>query len=32
MELSWFVRKMRVSLADLIKERWHLPHGQDVSW
>jgi len=27
----WFVRKMRASLADLIKERGHLPHGPDVS-
>ncbi len=23
----WFVRKMRASLADLIKERGRLPHG-----
>ena len=27
----WFVRKMRASLADLIKERGHLPHGPDAS-
>jgi AcrR family transcriptional regulator len=27
----WFVRKMRASLADLIKERGHLPHGLDTS-
>jgi len=27
----WFVRKMRASLADLIKERGHLPHGLDAS-
>ena len=26
----WFVRKMRASLADLIKERGHLPHGPDA--
>jgi AcrR family transcriptional regulator len=26
---SWFVMKMRASLADLIKERRHLPHGLD---
>lgn len=24
----WFVRKMRASLAGLVKERGHLPHGQ----
>src|SRR3989440_2030968 len=27
----WFVRKMRASLADLVKERGHLPHGLNVS-
>src|SRR5216684_2240672 len=27
----WFVRKMRASLAGLVKERGHLPHGPDVS-
>jgi AcrR family transcriptional regulator len=27
----WFVRKMRASLADLVKERGHLPHGSDAS-
>jgi AcrR family transcriptional regulator len=27
----WFVRKMRASLAELIKERGHLPHGPNVS-
>jgi AcrR family transcriptional regulator len=27
----WFVMKMRASLADLIKERGHLPHGPDAS-
>ncbi|HLZ58907.1 MAG TPA: TetR/AcrR family transcriptional regulator [Ktedonosporobacter sp.] len=27
----WFVRKMRVSLADLVKERGRLPHGPDAS-
>ncbi|GHO81322.1 TetR family transcriptional regulator [Ktedonobacter sp. SOSP1-85] len=27
----WFVRKMRASLADLIKERGRLPHGPDTS-
>ena len=27
----WFVRKMRTSLADLIKQRGHLPHGPDAS-
>src|SRR5579863_2943673 len=27
----WFVRKMRASLADLIKERGQLPHGPDAS-
>src|SRR5918911_262555 len=27
----WFVRKMRASLADLIKERGRLPHGPDAS-
>ena len=27
----WFVRKMRASLADLVKERGHLPHGPDTS-
>jgi AcrR family transcriptional regulator len=27
----WFVRKMRASLTDLIKERGHLPHGPDAS-
>src|SRR6185437_9528561 len=27
----WFVRRMRGSLADLIKERGQLPHGPDAS-
>ncbi len=27
----WFVRKMRASLAGLVKERGHLPHGPDAS-
>jgi AcrR family transcriptional regulator len=27
----WFVRKMRASLADLVKERGHLPHGLNAS-
>ena len=27
----WFVRKMRASLADLVKERGHLPHGPTSS-
>jgi AcrR family transcriptional regulator len=27
----WFVRKMRVALAGLIKERGRLPHGPDAS-
>jgi len=27
----WFVRKMRTSLADLVKERGHLPHGPNAS-
>jgi AcrR family transcriptional regulator len=27
----WFVRKMRASLTDLVKERGHLPHGPDAS-
>jgi AcrR family transcriptional regulator len=27
----WFVRKMRASLAGLVKERGHLPHGPNVS-
>jgi AcrR family transcriptional regulator len=27
----WFVRKMRASLADLVKERGHLHHGPDAS-
>ena len=27
----WFVRKMRTSLAGLIKERGRLPHGPDAS-
>jgi AcrR family transcriptional regulator len=27
----WFVWKMRASLADLIKQRGHLPHGSDAS-
>jgi AcrR family transcriptional regulator len=27
----WFVRKMRASLADLIKERGHLSHGSNAS-
>ena len=27
----WFMRKMRASLADLVKERGHLPHGLNVS-
>src|SRR5579885_1585935 len=26
----WFVRKMRASLADLVRERGRLPHGQDA--
>jgi len=26
----WFVRRMRASLADLVKERGHLPHGPDA--
>ena len=26
----WFVRKMRASLAGLVKERGHLPHGPDA--
>lgn len=26
----WFVRKMRASLADVIKERGYLPHGPDA--
>ena len=26
----WFVRKMRTSLADLIKERGRIPHGLDA--
>ncbi len=26
----WFVRKMRVSLAGLVKERGRLPHGRDA--
>jgi AcrR family transcriptional regulator len=26
----WFVRKMRASLADLVKERGRLPHGPDA--
>src|SRR6266849_9353749 len=28
---SWFVRKMRARLSDLIKERGRLPHGADAS-
>jgi AcrR family transcriptional regulator len=28
---TWFVRKMRARLSDLIKERGHLPHGPDES-
>ena len=28
---SWFARKMRASLADLIKERGRLPHGPDAN-
>src|SRR5579859_7858202 len=27
----WFVRKMRASLADLVRERGRLPHGPDAS-
>jgi AcrR family transcriptional regulator len=27
----WFVRKMRASLADLVKERGHLPHELNAS-
>jgi len=27
----WFVRKMRASLAGLVKERGHLPHGPNAS-
>src|SRR5258708_21874811 len=27
----WFVRKMRASLADLVKKRGRLPHGPDAS-
>ncbi len=27
---TWFVRKMREALSDLIKERGHLPHGPDA--
>ena len=27
----WFVRKMRASLAGLVKERGHLPHGPGAS-
>jgi AcrR family transcriptional regulator len=27
----WFVKKMRTSLAGLIKKRGHLPHGPDAS-
>jgi len=27
----WFVRKMRASLAGLVKERGNLPHGPDAS-
>ena len=27
----WFVRKMRASLVDLVKERGHLPHGPTSS-
>src|SRR5579864_2917000 len=26
----WFVKKMRASLADLVKERGHLPHGPNA--
>jgi len=26
----WFVRKMRASLADLVRERGRLPHGRDA--
>ena len=26
----WFARKMRASLADLVKDRGHLPHGPDA--
>ncbi|GAC1350527.1 MAG: TetR/AcrR family transcriptional regulator [Ktedonobacteraceae bacterium] len=29
--IPWFVRKMRASLAGLVKERGHLPHGPDAS-
>src|SRR6266568_2369704 len=27
----WFVRKMRASLAGMVKERGHLPHGPNAS-
>ena len=27
----WFVRKMRASLASLVRERGHLPHGPNAS-
>src|SRR6266568_1128011 len=27
----WFVRKMRADLSGLVKERGHLPHGQDAN-
>ncbi len=27
----WFVRKMRVALADLVKERGQLPHGPNAA-
>src|SRR5579859_2918132 len=27
----WFVRKMRASLADLVRERGRLPHGPDAN-
>ncbi len=27
----WFVRKMRASLADMVKERGHLPHKPDAN-
>ena len=28
---TWFVRKMRAALSDLVKERGHLPHGPNAS-
>ena len=27
----WFVRKMRADLSGLVKERGHLPHGEDAN-